>query len=220
MKTRTVLAAIAALCVVALTFTPAGAATVYVTYTGTVRATDPTQVFGQGTAFSGIAFVANFVFDTGSTPDSPNGAFVFGGTNFNLPSPLVGPAVLTIGNVSVNINGDQVAEIFGHKNSVTQMTTQLHEALRGNGPFIEFSIFNYAGVMPATIATPFVYHKTPDDGGIGDFCYFGACGEFNVATLQYALTQPGTAPLPAALPLFVTGLGALGVLGWCRKRKA
>jgi hypothetical protein len=27
-------------------------------------------------------------------------------------------------------------------------------------------------------------------------------------------------PLPAALPLFATGLGALGLLGWRRKRKA
>ena len=27
-------------------------------------------------------------------------------------------------------------------------------------------------------------------------------------------------PLPAALPLFVTGLGALGLIGWRRKRKA
>ncbi len=27
-------------------------------------------------------------------------------------------------------------------------------------------------------------------------------------------------PLPAALPLFASGLGALGLLGWRRKRKA
>jgi len=27
-------------------------------------------------------------------------------------------------------------------------------------------------------------------------------------------------PLPAALPLFATGLGALGLLGWCMKKKA
>ena len=27
-------------------------------------------------------------------------------------------------------------------------------------------------------------------------------------------------PLPAALPLFATGLGAFGLLGWRRKRKA
>jgi hypothetical protein len=29
----------------------------------------------------------------------------------------------------------------------------------------------------------------------------------------------GSTPLPAALPLFATGLGALGLLGWTRKRK-
>jgi len=30
----------------------------------------------------------------------------------------------------------------------------------------------------------------------------------------------GEVPLPSALPLFATGLGALGLLGWRRKRKA
>jgi hypothetical protein len=34
------------------------------------------------------------------------------------------------------------------------------------------------------------------------------------------LTVTQTTPLPAALPLFATGLGALGLLGWRRKRKA
>jgi hypothetical protein len=29
-----------------------------------------------------------------------------------------------------------------------------------------------------------------------------------------------TVPLPAALPLFATGIGGLGLLGWRRKRKA
>jgi hypothetical protein len=33
--------------------------------------------------------------------------------------------------------------------------------------------------------------------------------------------QPGReVPVPAALPLFVTGIGGLGLLGWRRKRKA
>jgi hypothetical protein len=32
--------------------------------------------------------------------------------------------------------------------------------------------------------------------------------------------SPNPTPLPAALPLFATGLGALGLLGWRRKRKA
>jgi hypothetical protein len=34
------------------------------------------------------------------------------------------------------------------------------------------------------------------------------------------LTLDSTTPLPAALPLFASGLGVLGLLGWRRKRKA
>jgi hypothetical protein len=34
--------------------------------------------------------------------------------------------------------------------------------------------------------------------------------------LDFTVSQT---PLPAALPLFATGLGALSLLGWCRKRK-
>ena len=38
-------------------------------------------------------------------------------------------------------------------------------------------------------------------------------------TITYNFTPVAT-PLPAALPLFATGLGGLGLLGWRRKRKA
>jgi hypothetical protein len=46
---------------------------------------------------------------------------------------------------------------------------------------------------------------------------------FGIDSGLIVLTGTGVAaatPLPAALPLFATGLGALGLLGWCRKRKA
>jgi len=36
----------------------------------------------------------------------------------------------------------------------------------------------------------------------------------------FTLTQLTPTPLPGALPLFATGLGVLGLLGWRRKRKA
>src|SRR5262249_27065065 len=36
---------------------------------------------------------------------------------------------------------------------------------------------------------------------------------------QLVATPVPTTPLPAAFPLFATGLGALGLLGWRRKRK-
>jgi hypothetical protein len=40
------------------------------------------------------------------------------------------------------------------------------------------------------------------------------------AAITYDFISDSPVPLPAALPLFATGLGALGLLGWRRKRKA
>jgi hypothetical protein len=37
---------------------------------------------------------------------------------------------------------------------------------------------------------------------------------------NFTETVVGTTPLPAALPLFATGLGLMGLLGWRRKKKA
>ena len=50
-----------------------------------------------------------------------------------------------------------------------------------------------------------------------------SCGEAAPAacgSLTLASTTPPSTPLPATLPLFAGGLGALGLLGWRRKRKA
>ena len=40
-----------------------------------------------------------------------------------------------------------------------------------------------------------------------------------VSEYWYGFTVGTPTPLPAALPLFATGLGAMGLLGWRRKRK-
>jgi hypothetical protein len=42
----------------------------------------------------------------------------------------------------------------------------------------------------------------------------------SVEAFPATFTPVGTTPLPAALPLFASGLGALGLFGWRRKRKA
>jgi outer membrane lipase/esterase len=46
--------------------------------------------------------------------------------------------------------------------------------------------------------------------------HFSAAGQLIEANYESSLLTP----LPAALPLFASGLGALGLLGWRRKRKA
>ena len=45
----------------------------------------------------------------------------------------------------------------------------------------------------------------------------GGIETYNLDNLVFG---PSAVPLPSALPLFATGLGALGLLGWRRKRKA
>jgi hypothetical protein len=53
---------------------------------------------------------------------------------------------------------------------------------------------------------PYIYLYTSNE--TSNFVAFGA-----------APAPPSATPLPAALPLFATGLGAMGLLGWRRKRK-
>jgi hypothetical protein len=53
----------------------------------------------------------------------------------------------------------------------------------------------------------------------GGVLNFNDSGTDGVAGSFQAIVSSET-PLPAALPLFATGLGALGLLGWRRKRKA
>jgi hypothetical protein len=92
-----------------------------------IRGTDPGDVFGQGANLNGQPYSVLYVFDTGSYVDNhPTLNFVFGGTNFGVPSPLVGAAVLTIGGVNIDIGGDKVGEIFGNNLGPGAFSEQLH----------------------------------------------------------------------------------------------
>jgi len=53
-----------------------------------------------------------------------------------------------------------------------------------------------------------------DDGGSG------RDRDFDDMVVKIVDPPVSAVPLPAALPLFATGLGALGLIGWRRKRKA
>ena len=56
-----------------------------------------------------------------------------------------------------------------------------------------------------------------------DTNFFGTLLHTTIGPVTDEITvnvSSGTTPLPAALPLFATGLGGLGLLGWRRKRKA
>jgi hypothetical protein len=69
------------------------------------------------------------------------------------------------------------------------------------------------------------FTRTDTSGDISDVTSwfgqpFGATGTAPPGTWSGPISDAfSVVPLPAALPLFATGLGALGLLGWRRKRK-
>jgi hypothetical protein len=59
-------------------------------------------------------------------------------------------------------------------------------------------------------------------GASSDIAGENGCGTAlwsSLASDSSTIGDAGATPLPAALPLFASGLGALGLLGWRRKRK-
>ena len=85
------------------------------------------------------------------------------------------------------------------------------------GPIGFFDTFSFGDGTSATNDTA-ILHLV---GGlaIGGTTWFSLEEPLAACQGQLCLSVPPV-PLPGALPLFATGLGALGLLGWRRKRKA
>ena len=83
------------------------------------------------------------------------------------------------------------------------------------------SLYDGLGFATTLISAPFPTVAAPS-------VYAGLTGAWKLiyvetnsvpAVLNFDVTSVSQVPLPGALPLFATGLGALGLLGWRRKRK-
>ena len=192
-----------------LSFSQAGATTA-ITYNVNEGSTSTVGVTGviQTDGTTGTLMPAN-ITDWNLT------LFLFGET-FNLTGPLSGggssvlnlplaPFALSATATSLNFNFASTAEQeFGISTPsfaddvifVDSDTAMSPAGFGSSAPFIEVAITQNGTREAADIS------ESATSGPIG------------------TVSPTGTTPLPATLPLFATGLGALGLLGWRRKRRA
>jgi hypothetical protein len=175
----------------------------------------PAQANTYGVAFDGANFDLNAVITTLSTPDSLGGyditniqgsvtalnAGVTGGTITGLaPNPLPSgtpPAQGTYYDSNgLGWNYDDV------------LFTNGQPVFDNNGPLFSFQTSGGIDILANLYSVGSQFYLSVDNPT-------GLWNPGDPGTLQVSAT-----PVPAALPLFATGLGAAGLLFWRRKRNA
>ena len=148
-------------------------------------------------------------FNVTGTPSLPmggtltiSGGFV-GPENVTVPNPpnTLAPTAFTFLTSSVLGSG-----------STWDIT--LNQGATGYSLLLILPVTSLAGYAGGNIFDALMYPTATGPEGDVASCFNGSCGALTPAT------TPPPVPLPGALPLFATGLGALGLLGWRRKKKA
>jgi len=193
---------------------PAQASTITYTATGLISGVSPALV----AQFSvGQAATYTFTYDTGVVDTDPSatsgfypnallsGAGLFGSYSFSTGLGFVAVNTAPGGGLIFWANfptGDPVASLIPI--------------------FINLVSNDLSGTLFSSDSIPTLLDLSsfPSIPGIGQLrLYFGNGNPPGIHALYVELTALSETPLPAAFPLFVTGLGALGLIGWRRKRK-
>jgi hypothetical protein len=178
----------------------------------------------SGGLVNGQTYHASFSYDPSSAPTSTSSGFPFNVAlypatlSFSIPSLTVSNAGATADvHNSISPLADflkvsafaQPAAPFGHIITNTAMFQ-----FNANSSTLFTSTALPTSLNLADFITPRFSLLEEDDLVTG--APFGVLGlEFDVTNVSVG----SETPLPAALPLFATGLGAFGLLGWRRKRK-
>ena len=208
-----------------------------VTYSGVISSgNDATGLWGSIGSLAGASANISFIFDLA------NGGFTFTSdatsSQYLSFGPSIGssPAQVSIlvssgggtafGNAPNGVAVDQ-ATVGSTSQSISLVLPTFNEA---------FSIVASASnaAIPSSILQDFTLTDIPLSvafslsGTNNPFCTLPACnfnisGNITSGNLSVELVNPdervNPTPLPAALPLFASGLGAMGLFGWWRRRK-
>lgn len=141
------------------------------------------------------------------------------------------PSIITGWNLSVS-DGVNVVTLTTADSFVTYNFSDLLSATstvlafnfspnppRSPQPDLEFTSSSNAARLVTIFAETEIGGNFPgvDPGGIG--IDLGFSGSELFVSYTAGIQTIGTTPLPAALPLFATSVGAFGLLGWRRRRK-
>ena len=130
-----------------------------------------------------------------------------------------GPTAIGLNSYSAASIGDEATEGFTLTNN-PGLVPFLFKSITGNTTAINGGIVTDHST-PTAIAfkqiNDTLVYAFFDDSGAGPDKDFD---DMVVRIELISATSISPAPLPAALPLFASGLGAMGLLGWRRKRKA
>jgi len=100
-------------------------------------------------------------------------------------------------------------------------STTISDIVVVNGVVVSLISDSPEGTPLAAFATITILGTLEETGGVQDLTGFFTPAGLTLppGSITVQSDVEATTPLPAALPLFATGLGALGLLGWRRKQK-
>lgn len=157
--------------------------------------------------------IYDFLANSGTYTTGPLTTAGSGGTNHTNPT-LTNVQISEIG--SLMVNGVALINTNTNVSAATQLAIWMIEY--GN-------TFSYSGVSSTVTALAQQYVTNVGVGGLW-FCpgctvtLLSLARDQNLGTGNSGGGGNQETPLPAALPLFATGLGALGLFGWRKKRKS
>ena len=192
------------------------------------------SVFVSMVAVIGPAYSGTLTVDiSGNATGDYDGThtFILAPFDFHLVGPESNAGVVHLTTAIVSIPGESFSESFSDP-----MQVGLHFVNYPNSDPGDYAFFGYQSPPPdgtdllhLTFPDLTLLSNTNSFSGLASgwtilaFTNVPTTGPHTVTFTDFSalnLSFVSTTPLPAALPLFATGLGALGLLGWRRKRKA